>query len=299
MRGNRAGRPCRAGCVAVGQAGGQRASGHGLRTGPALPCSLRGDVGAPAGHGELPTPCAAQNPPQPLSAETTATAQAPTPTAVATAPRSTGRRAPSTQVAVGTLAVWVQDGAIEPLASPPAPHGAGADAAAPGAGTVLLTASPVAAGPGALPAAKRSREDGGHPPRAASMPARVPRPGHQRHLCRRVSIGLSRGSGQQSRARRAPGGTGTAGTSPPTCGAGRRGRSRAPSPPRGGDPPVLSQLCPCAKQPGQPPGTGSFVEAKGSGWLETGHFVELFFPLGGDEGAPWLHLSLQRCCKDP
>lgn len=125
----------------------------------------------------------------------------------------------------------------------------------------------------------------------------VPRPGHQQHLCRRVSIGLGRGSGQQSRARRAPGST--AGTSPPTCGAGGRGRSRAPSPPRGGDPPVLSQLCPCAKHPGQPPGTGSFVEAKGSGRLEPGHFVELFFPLGGDEGAPWLHLSLQRCCKDP
>lgn len=61
-------------------------------------------------------------------------------------------------VAVGTLTSWAQDGAIEPLASPPALLGAGA---------VLLTASPTAARPSTLPAAKCSREDGGHPPRAA------------------------------------------------------------------------------------------------------------------------------------
>lgn len=72
-------------------------------------------------------------------------------------------------VAMGTLTSWAQDGAIEPLASPPALHGAGADTAAPGAGAVLLTASPTAARPSTLPAAKCSREDGGHPPRAASV----------------------------------------------------------------------------------------------------------------------------------
>lgn len=59
-------------------------------------------------------------------------------------------------VAVGTLTSWAQDGAIEPLASPPALHGAGANTAAPGAGAVLLTASPTAARPSTLPAAKCS-----------------------------------------------------------------------------------------------------------------------------------------------
>lgn len=64
-------------------------------------------------------------------------------------------------------------------------------------------------------------------------------------------------------------------------------------------PHVLGRCCPCTKQPGRPPGTGSFVEAKGSGQLETRHFQELFFPLGRDEGAPRPHLSLQRCCTEP
>lgn len=193
--------------MAVGQAAGQRASGHGLGMGPALSCALCGDVGAPAGHGELPTPCAAPNSGQPSPAKTTTTPQAPTPAVVATALRSTGRMAPSTQVAVDTLTSWAQDGAIEPLASPPTLHGAGADTAAPGAGAVLLTASPTATRPSTLPAAKCSREDGGHPP---GQHQRCPMPA-QRAEARPPATSLQKGEHQPQPGQRAAE-QGTAGT---------------------------------------------------------------------------------------
>lgn len=83
----------------------------------------------------------------------------------------------------------------------------------------------------------------------------------------------------------------------PTCSASGGGRGRAPAAPRGQGGPRARPALPHALQPGRAPGSGSFAEAKGSGRLQPWHGEELLFPLGGDEGAPRLHLSPWRCCE--